>query len=197
MQPSSNTGVTCCVPAATSGTGLNDEDESLQVSPSTFAHLTASNSPLAHKICPNWFQWVWGRGGHVWREKGKDNKGMDVQIWHTQCQVLFRPPSLMSSGRCSQTTAHNFQKHFPAFTNTGSKKKSTEHNFVSTKLGQTNSFGSTLNWQQVQLTRPTDASWQIPMHRLQFLWLLVHDMVLFFKLCKGHEGQFNQQRIFA
>lgn len=38
--------------------------------------------------------------------------------------------------------------------NTGSKKNSTEHNFLCTKLEQTSSFGSTLNWLQVEPTQP-------------------------------------------
>lgn len=149
--------------------GVNDEDEpgaQLAGVSFNFAHLTASNSPLAHKIYPNWFQWACGRGGQVWRESGKENRGMDVQTWDTQCQVLSCPPSLISSGRCSQTTAQTSSSTSQLLPNTGSKEKSTQHKFLSTELEQTSSFGSTLKWQQVQLTQPchqpTAESWQIP-----------------------------------
>lgn len=60
-------------------------------------------------------------------------------------------PSLLQGGY-SQNSAHNFQQHFPAFINTGSKKKSRHCNFLSTKLEQPAVFDSALDWQHVQLT---------------------------------------------
>lgn len=165
---------------------INDHDEwgaQLAGISFNFAHLAASNPLLAHKIYSNQFQWACERGGKVWGESGKENRWMDVQAWDMQCQVLSCPPSLLSSGRCSQTTAPKFEQHYPAFT----KQREQDKSHQSTNLSvQTSSFGSTLNWQHVQPTQPchqpTGESWQIPTHRLQSLWLLIPDTGTLFEV---------------
>lgn len=165
-----------------------------------FAHLTASNSPLAHRIYQTSFS-------ERVEEEGKfggrvENKGMDVQTRDMQCQVLSCPPSLSSSGRCSQNTAHNFEQHSPAFT------KHREQGKVNrAQVSQYRAWTNQQFWQHPELAAGSAHPALPPTHRLNpdksphtdfsFCDCSYVILIPFLKLCKGHEGQFNQQRIFS
>lgn len=142
------------------------QEHSSQVSPSTLP-TSLLQTPLWHtRFTQTGFnEHVEEEGKFGGRVEKKTGGCMFRHGTHSAKSSPALPPSLAQAGahKPQHKTSSGTSQLLP---NTGSKEKSTQHKFLSTELEQTSSFGSTLKWQQVQLTQPchqpTAESWQIP-----------------------------------
>lgn len=168
--------------------GTNEEDEAgaqLAGISFNFAHLAASNSPLAHEIYPNQFQWACGREGQAWRQSGKENKGIHVQTWDMHCQVLSCPPTLISSGRYSQNSTQLRAALLCFHQHREQEKVNRAH------VSQYEAWANQQFWQHPELAAGS-IHLALPLthrlnpdkspRRLQFLWLLIRDIGTFFEV---------------